>query len=536
MHRFISEPLIAHMAADTSFVRRWTKQIIILLAFSFLIVAAANPQIGTRLEEVQRKGIDIFVALDVSLSMKAEDIRPSRLEKAKRDVSNLLKKLQGDRVGLIVFAGEAYVQFPLTADYSAADLFLSAVDVDVVPTPGTMIGRAMERALESFRTDLPTQKAIIVVSDGENTQGDLEGPLEKAKSSGVRVYTIGMGTVEGGPIPIYNSSGVRVDYKKDQTGSIVLTRLDESALQQIALSTGGSYRRATSGGNEIDDIFKELSSLEQTDLGTLQVAGYEDQFQYPLTIGLLLLLIEMLISERKGRFLLKLKRLLPMGRVTAIVVMIFAASETHAQTVRAHVKEGNAAYEKGQFADAEVGYKKGLEKDPLSREARFNLGDAYYRQQRFQEAQREFNASTAQANVPTDQAASWYNLGNALFKENKLPESIEAYKQSLRLNPADDDARYNLLLAKERLKNEQQQNQQNKQDQQNQNQQQEQQKRKQARQDQVKQHESHARQQKNQMPKDEAARILEALRNNERKIQKQLRKHEGPKIRVEKDW
>lgn len=554
LSRFIAASLFAQLAPDLSPAKRVLKEALMLLALALLILAAANPQIGTRLEEVKREGIDVFVALDVSLSMKAEDIRPSRLEKAKRDVSSLLKKLQGDRVGLIVFAGDAFVQFPLTADYSAADLFISAVDVDAVPTPGTMIGTAIEHALNSFRKDLPTQKAIIIVSDGENTEGDVPGAIENAKKEGVRVYTVGMGTPEGGPIPLYNN-GVRIDYKRDGAGSIVLTKLDEATMQQIALASNGGYRRATSGGNEIDDIFKELSALEKTELGSLQVTGFEDQFQYPLALALMLLIIENLLSERRGKLFSKLLKLVPIARVLPSVVLLLTGI-ANGQTVRSHVKSGNEAYEKNKFPDAEVEYKKALEKEPTSKEAQFNLGNAHYKQQRFDEALRAHSNSAAASKDPTEQAMALHNIGNSLFKTNKLPESIEAYKHALKLNPNDEDTRYNYQLAKERLK--QNQNQQNKndkqqndkqqedkkdqqqqqkdqqKDQQNKQQQEQPQQNQDSRQDQTKQQQ--AQQQKNQMPKEQADRILEALRNNEKEIQKHLRKREGARIKVEKDW
>lgn len=554
LSRFIAESLFSQLAPDLSTPKRVLKETLLLLALALLIVAAANPQVGTRLEEVKREGIDVFVALDVSLSMKAEDIRPSRLEKAKRDVSSLLKKLQGDRVGLIVFAGDAFVQFPLTADYSAADLFISAVDVDAVPTPGTMIGTAIEHALDSFRKDLPTQKAIIIVSDGENTEGDVPGAIQKAKEAGVRIYTVGMGTPEGGPIPLYNN-GVRADYKRDRAGSIVLTKLDEATLQQIALTSNGSYRRATSGGNEIDDIFKELSTLQKTELGSLQVTGFEDQFQYPLALAILLLVLENLLSERRGKLFSKLLKLVPVARALPLVLFLLVGT-ANGQTVRSHVKSGNEAYEKNKFTDAEIEYKKALEKEPTSQEAQFNLGNAYYKQQRFDEAQRAYANSATSFKSPEEQAMALHNIGNSLFKTNKLPESIAAYKQALKLNPNDEDTRYNYQLAKERLKqNQNQQNKNNKQkndkqqedkkdqqqqqrdqqkDQQNKQQQEQPQQNQDAKQDQTKQQQ--AQQQKNQMPKEQADRILEALRNNEKEIQKHLRKREGPRIKVEKDW
>ena len=553
LRRFVGEVLISQLAPDVSLAMRIIKQSLASLAVACLILAVANPQVGTRLEEIKREGIDLFVALDVSLSMKSEDIRPSRLEKAKRDVSELLQKLSGDRVGMVVFAGDAFVQFPLTADYSAADLFLSAIDVDAVPIPGTMIGSAIEVALKSFSKDVPTQKAIVVVSDGENTEGDVMSAVEDAKKSGVRVYSVGMGTPEGGPIPVLNQNNVRVDYKRDQSGSIVLSKLDESMLSQIAAATGGSYHRATSGGNEIDDIFKELASLEKVEFGTKQITGYETRYQYPLAFAILFLMIEVMLSERRTKIAVWFKKLLP-AAVTVGLLTVLSASAT-AQTVRAHISEGNRVYEKSKYTDAEVDYKKALEKNPKSKEAQFNLGNSYYKQQRFDEAMREYGNSGASLHSPEERAQSYYNTGNALYQSNKYQDAINAYKQSLRLNPNDEDTRYNLQMARAKLAQQQQQKQQNKdqkqdqkKDQQKQNQQQQQQnqqnqpqnqqqnqqqqKQEEAKQDQTRQQ----MQKKNQMPKQEADRILDAMRNNEKEVQKNLRKREAVHVKVEKDW
>jgi tetratricopeptide (TPR) repeat protein len=559
MRRFISEPLVDQLSPDASTAKRILKQALLLFALACLVIAAANPQVGTRLEEVKREGIDLFVALDVSMSMKAEDIRPSRLDKAKRDVSDLLRKLQGDRVGLVVFAGEAFVQFPLTADYSAADLFINSVDVEAVPVPGTMIGSAIEKALDSFRKDLPTQKAIVVVSDGENTEGDVAGAVEKARKEGVRVFAVGMGTPEGNPIPVFGPNGERVDYKHDRAGNIVLTKLDESALQQIALSTGGSYRRATNAGNEIDEIFKELSALQKTEMGSLQVTGFEDQFFYPLALGIFLLMIELMLSERRGRLLVRLTKLIPLARALPLFLLCLAAT-AHGQTVRSHVSRGNEAYKSSKYGDAEAEYKKALQKDSTAREAQFNLGNAFYKQQRFDEAQRVYAGRVAAAGKgSSDKDLAYYDLGNTFFKSNKLEESVESYKRTLRLNPADEEARYNYLLAKDRLKQQQDQKKQdkdknkqdkdkdkNKQDQQkDQNKDQQQNKDKQnqdknqqqpPQQQPQNQDQQNQQQQKNQMPKQQADRILDALRNNEKDIQKQLRKRAAAKVIVEKDW
>lgn len=554
MSAFADQPMLKELSPHMSTTKRTGKQILLLFGIGFLILAFANPQLGTRLEEVKREGIDLFVALDVSLSMKAEDIRPSRLEKAKRDVSALLNKLRGDRVGLIVFAGDAFVQFPLTSDYSAADLFISAVDVDAVPTPGTMIPTAIELALKSFSTDLPTQKAIIIVSDGENTEGDIVSAVEKATAAGVTVFTVGMGTPEGGPIPLYNAAGARVDYKRDRNGSIVLTKLDESTLQQISAATKGSYRRATSGGNEIDDVFKELSTLERVEFGVKQVTGFESMYQYPLAAAILMFLFELLLSERRGTLLTWLRKLVPLPALFCLIAGL--PSTAGAQTHRALIGEGNEAFESGKFPDAEVEYKKALQEYPDSKVGQFNLGDAYYKQQRYDEAREAFSTFAATGEDSPQASKAFYNLGNTLFQAGKLEESIEAYKQALRFDPSDNDARHNLELARKKKKEEEkkdqdkdqknkdqkndkqdkQQNQnQQKQDQQDQQDKQQQQQQPQDQQQQQQQPQPQKAQQ-NQIPKDQAERILEALRNSEKEIQKQIRKREGVRIKTEKDW
>lgn len=546
LSQFVSEGLLPTLAPDLSGAKRGVKNGLLLGGLTCVMLALANPQVGTRLEEVKREGIDLFVALDVSLSMKSEDIRPNRLEKAKRDVSALLSKLRGDRVGLIVFAGDAFVQFPLTSDYSAADLFISAVDVDVVPTPGTFIARAIELALKSFPQDLPTQKAIIIVSDGENTEGDLDAAIRNAVSAGVKVYTVGMGTTAGGPIPIYDAAGNPVDYKRDRNGSIVLTKLEEATLERLAFETNGSYRRATSGGNEIDEIYEELLALERVAFDAKQVTGYESMYQYPLALAVLLLIVEFLLSERRGAVLRLIRRLIP---AAAVVVAVLAPQAADAQTHRSLIGEGNDAYGEGKFPDAEVQYKKALEKYPDSRIARYNAGAAYYKQQRYDEAGQTFGEYAASADAPAEASKALYNLGNTLFQSGKLDESIEAYKQTLRLNPRDEDARYNLELARRKKKEQeqqqqqqqqQQQKQQNKQenkDQQDRNQQKdkEQQQQQQPRPDQQQQQQPQEARQ-DMIPKEQAERILEALRNSEKEIQKQIRKREGTKGRTEKDW
>jgi len=284
--------------SDSNF-KRWSKFVIILLALTCLVFAAANPQVGTKMQEVKQTGIDVFILLDVSNSMMAEDIKPNRLEKAKYQISNLINKLRGDRIGLIIFAGQAYVQIPLTTDYSAANLFLSAVDVNSVPSQGTAIASAINLATASFDT-LSTQKVIIAITDGEDHEGDVQKAVENAESRDIKIYTIGLGSEGGVPIPVYNNRSQLVGFKKDREGNTILTKLDEEALKRIAIDGDGKYFRGTNYEDHLDKIYTELSELEQTEFGVKKVTDYEDRFYFFLIPALILLVMEFFISEKKS--------------------------------------------------------------------------------------------------------------------------------------------------------------------------------------------------------------------------------------------
>ncbi|MFC2085050.1 VWA domain-containing protein [Bacteroidota bacterium] len=278
---------------------------ITIIGLVLIIVALANPQIGSKIEEVKQVGIDVFILLDVSLSMTAEDIKPSRLDKAKHQISRLIRKLRGDRIGLIVFSGEAYVQIPLTTDYSAANLFLNAVDITSVPQPGTAIGSAISLAINSFKEDSETKKAIIIITDGEDHEGDLSSIIDDANSKTIQIYTIGLGSPTGVPIPIYNTSGAQVGYKKDRRGNVVLTKLDETTLQEISDKGNGRYYRGSNTENELDLIYSDLAKLEQTEFGAKRITEYEDKFFYFLAPAILLLLIEFFITNNKSKLFMK---------------------------------------------------------------------------------------------------------------------------------------------------------------------------------------------------------------------------------------
>ncbi len=302
LDRFGNPELLAQLMPGSGRYKRALKFALLFSALALVILGISNPQIGTKLEEVKREGVDIMIALDVSNSMKAEDIKPNRLESAKQEISRMFDKLQNDRVGLVVFAGDAYLQLPLTTDYSAGRLILGTIDVDVVPVPGTAIGSALRLSMKSFLAEVKKYKVIVLITDGENHEDDAIAAAKECRADGVIVHTIGMGSPEGAPIPIYQNE-VQTGFKKDNEGNVILTKLDERALQEIADAGGGKFIRATNQQNELDAIFKEIETMEKKEYGAKLFTEFEDRFQYFLLPALLLLLLEFFLSDRKTTWL-----------------------------------------------------------------------------------------------------------------------------------------------------------------------------------------------------------------------------------------
>ncbi|MFH1526102.1 MAG: VWA domain-containing protein [Bacteroidota bacterium] len=305
LKQFASEKLHRVLFPKKSPAKGTVKFVLTVLIFILLIVALANPQVGSKIEEVKQVGIDVYILLDVSLSMTAEDIKPSRLEKAKHQIAKLIQRLQGDRLGLVVFSGEAYVQIPLTTDYAAANLFLNAVDVTSVPQPGTAIGLAIQLAMNSFKAEEETKKAVIIITDGEDHEGDLQEIVNEAVSKGINLYTIGLGSPSGVPIPVYNKAGVQIGYKKDRRDQVVLTKLNEATLKEIAERGNGQYYRASNTEDELELIYNDLAKLDQTEFGATRITDYEDRYYYLLFPAILLLIAEIFISTNKSKLMFK---------------------------------------------------------------------------------------------------------------------------------------------------------------------------------------------------------------------------------------
>jgi Ca-activated chloride channel family protein len=276
---------------------RW-KRFLFLLGLTFLLIGMANPQIGTKYEEVKREGFELMICLDVSNSMLAEDLTPNRLERAKQAISRLVDRLKNDKIGVIVFAGDAYIQLPMTVDHSAAKLFLRSIDTDIVPAQGTAIGKAIELASNSFSANTKANKSIIIITDGENHEDDALEQSAAAVESGITVHTIGIGSLNGTPIPIYKR-GQMLGYRKDREGNTVVTKLNETMLQQIAASGEGIYVRANNSRTGLNALMDELEGMERDEYDSKMFTSYEDRFQYFIALALLLLLIELLLPSRK---------------------------------------------------------------------------------------------------------------------------------------------------------------------------------------------------------------------------------------------
>ncbi|HZK09177.1 MAG TPA: VWA domain-containing protein [Bacteroidales bacterium] len=300
MRRFGEQPLVKRLTPNISRSRPVLKFILLILAFAFIAVGLANLQVGSKLETVERKGIDIVIAIDVSNSMLAEDIKPSRLLSARQAISRLLDKLKNDRIGIVVFAGKAYTQLPITTDYAAARLFLSTINTDIVPIQGTAIAEAIKLSAEAFG-ESEHQKAIIIITDGEDHEGDAIIAAKKVAENGILVYTIGMGLPEGAPIPVYDRYGNQSGFRKDRNNNTVITRLNEDMLRQIADAGKGEYVRANNTQAGLDVIFDEINKLEKTKFESRVFSDYENRFQYFLAVALILLLIEFSVFDRRGR-------------------------------------------------------------------------------------------------------------------------------------------------------------------------------------------------------------------------------------------
>lgn len=557
LEKLISSSLRPRLTQQFSRSKAILRSLFLIGFFFFGILAAARPQWGTKLETVRRHGVDLIAALDVSYSMNTEDIAPNRLEKAKGEIRHLIEKSEGDRIGLVTFSRAAVVQCPLTLDQGAIELFLDVAGAGMIPQPGTSLSSAIETATSAFIEKERKYKVIVLFTDGEDLEGQVDAAVRKAKEAGVVIYAVGIGTPQGKPIPIRDSKGDVVEYRKDPEGRVVVSSLDERSLAEIASQTGGRYFRATTSGNEIGALAGDIAGLDKKELESKLFQNYEDQFQYPLAIAILFLIGESWISERRksGRtWTDKLKQLKTM-RDSAIAPFILLALVSipvpmgRAESIASKNNKGNRLYEKGNYEEAEKAYLSAQGNDAGRPEVLYNLGNSLIKQKKYKEGEQALSQAIGRGNKQIKERG-WYNTGNTLFSMGNYKDSAAAYIEALKLNPADKDAKHNLELALLQLKQQEQQKSQKDQQQNSQSSNREkssenkggqkQQPQKQnagGKESQERQQQSNDASQRNEsVTKEQAMQLLDAIQNQEKEEQRKFLERRALSRSDGKDW
>lgn len=523
----IGDPaLVNQLIKDYSPAKFLIKFVLIVTAFVAGIIALANPRMPKGTTIVNRSGIDVMIALDVSKSMLADDIKPSRLERAKQFIERLIDKLPDDRIGIVVFAGRAYLQMPLTTDHSAAKMYLSSATPDVVPTQGTVIGDALKMCYAAFNTKEKKYKSVVLVSDGEDHDKTAEKVTKAMAEEGVMINTVGIGSPEGTTI-IDPATGVT---KTDAEGRPVITKLNEKELQSIAANGNGLYELFTNTDDVVNGIDTQLKKMGQHSITENSLVNFKNFFPWLLGLALILLVAEFFVSEVKK--LAVVKKIIIKKETAALMAMLILPSLLFAQNSNTLIQNGNYAYNKKEYDVAVDNYKKAADKEPANETAQYNLGNALYKKGDAEEALKAYDEAIKFSKSKSDQSGSWYNKGVSLQNNKKLPESIDAYKNALRLNPTDEDARFNLQKALlQQQKQQQQKDQQGKDKKKPKDDQQKDQ------QPQDKNKDQQPKPQPSKMTKKEAEEKLKALLQQEKNLQNKLRKVDAASPdKPEKDW
>ena len=545
--RFGDPDLVSSLAPLVPRRKGWLKLTLISLALLFFAIGMARPQLGAILKEKQVRGAEIMVVLDVSNSMLAEDYSPNRLERAKLAISKLVDELQGDRIGLIIFAGESFVQLPVTSDYVSAKIFLSSITTESVPVQGTAMGEAIRTAIKSFTSESENSRAIILITDGENHEDDPVAAARDAVDMGARVFCIGVGSPEGKPIPVDG------ELLKDKDGNIVVTRLDEKTLRDVASAGRGLYVRAGNTEFGLNPVIDEIRSLEEKDFQSVVFEEYDEQYMYFFAIALIFMLIEFMISDTRNR-----RSLFGSGKgmVAVLILMLASPVMLQAQSDRSEVRAGNRDFRKGEFREAELDYKRALVEDSTSITAKYNLGNALYKTESYSEAELYLKGlgdslKSVSASKASKASDCFHNSGNLALKQKKYQEAVDAYKESLRLEPDNFETKSNLAYAQKMLKEQQQQqqNQQNQNQQQDQKDQQDQDQDKdqnQQNQDQNQQNQNQDQQNQQQQQQDQpqitpqaAQQMLQAIEDKEKQTQDKVKKAKAEQQKSkekEKNW
>lgn len=488
---FAELSLVGRLAPEVNPRRRFVKAALRLSALALLGVALAGPKWGFHWEQMQREGIDLIVAIDTSRSMLATDVKPNRLERAKLAVLDMVKLLQGDRIGLVAFAGTAFLECPLTLDYAAFEQSLRAVQVGLIPRGGTSLSQAIATSLDGFEARQGKHEALILITDGEDHEGKVEEAAKQAAEQGVKIYTVGIGTDEGELIPVGTGKDTFV---KDRKGQVVKSRLKEESLQQVAMTTGGVYVRGLGAALGLDEVFRDhIAKMEKREVASSLERRYEDRFQIPLALALVVLIAEFLVSERtpppsRKRWSWRRLGVSEQARATSVLLLcLLPALVGWFDPPGDRAAEGNRLYNAGKYGEAAEKYGEGLVDAPESPLLQFNLGTARYKEGKYADA------ISALGKVAANHDDAWaaraaYNLGNAQYRlannaETSDPkaalagyeQALVSYKRAMTADPNDPDPKFNheftakkLAELKKKLEEEQKQKEEQQQKQQHQ--------------------------------------------------------------------
>lgn len=560
--RFVSRALWPRVARQPSPRWRVARLFLLLLGAAGLVLALARPQWGIVREKVEREGVDVVFVLDTSGSMATADVPPNRFFLARTALLSLAQRLEGDRLALLAFEGEAYPLVPLTLDADALGLFLDTLEPGAVPTPGTSLGQALERGLELFVDKERRNKVMVLVSDGEDLEGQVEAAVRRAKEAGVVVHAVGVGTEKGDPVPSFDDQGNPAGYKKLPDGSPVISRLDSAALEAIARGTGGRYFRLSASDTSLAALGAAIEGLEQKSLSREYSYRRKERFQVPLGLGLLSTFLGLALP-------LPLRRRGALAAAAIGVMGLLGPPAAAEEPPKGRVvdelllrpnrltQQGRDAFQRGNHPEALKSFEAAARARPDDPKARFNVGAGLYKNGKYDEAGALFKALGQDERSPVS-AAARFNLGNALLQRQDYPGAVQAYRDALRAEPGAPDVRRNLELAlralQEQKKQQQQQQQQQGQidqkDQKDQQQGQKDQQKDQQKQQQQKQQggqgaqnpprtpeqrEQERWQREAGMPKERALQLLQALQKNEQAQQKKLMAQKAKK-REGKDW
>jgi len=458
LKRFASEHLLGVLTASVSPLRRSLKRWLTIAGVGLCFLALAQPQFGFHWEEVRRNGIDILFAVDTSRSMLAQDVNPDRLTRARMAVMDLMAKLQGDRVGLIAFAGTSFLQCPLTLDYDAFRQSLDALDTHLIPKGGTNLASAIQEAEKAYSLGGMHHKILILLTDGEDLEASGIAAARDAAQHGVKIFPVGVGTATGELIPIRNQAG-GAEFLKDENGQAVKSRLDENTLRQIAGATGGLYQPLGQQGQGLEAIYEQgLAAIPKKALSSRMTQVYINRFQWPLALGILCLMIEWLLGERRTAN--KFQVFKKTAVVSPTICLLFIL---YPLPVRASPQSAEKAYHDGKFQEATDQFKVAVEKNPKKAKLQFNLGASAYKNGQYDDAAGAFQKAL-QTDQPALQQQTFYNLGNTQYRlgqktEKETPQqtihvwqqALQYYQHALQLETDDADARFNYEFVKKKL-------------------------------------------------------------------------------------